>query len=257
MNSKEYINSYLLKLYHQFYLELMRLKNMAQTGNWVYSFEEEIEHQGDPGRTGAVSSSMIFQRLVRLLNQQEKEAAKKGGDFGVKLYNDARYIMCAVSDEVFLTLKWTGQENWSKSLLETRFYGTNAGGELFYKKINEILQKQDPVYSEIAIMYLYALSLGFRGKFHGVNDEGQINTYKQRLYQFLYKVKPSLDGNFKMIFPEAYRHTLEKKNKIEVPGIRRWYGILAGTFTVILAASFFLWERMTTDLNSIVLQILG
>lgn len=223
---------------------------MAQTGTWVFNMNEESEtFETDSD----VSNTLrLFQKLVHLLNQQEQEAGKKGGDFGGKIYQEALFAMCVYCDEVFLTIPWIGQEAWRNYLLETRYFGTNAGGELFFEHLDKILQERDPVFSEVAQVYLIILSLGFRGKYHGVSDHGAIENYRKEIYSFVYFAQPNLEKKNKTLVPDAYEHTLKKETQIEIPGLMKWYGLTAGLLVLLMGASHLIWHYISVDLQSIV-----
>ncbi len=247
----------LLAHFHEFYSVLMDLKNSAKSGGWVFQGEAIPEERLENMPENEVSSGRIFQTLVTLFERQEINAGKTGGEMGGRLYREALFIMAAMADEVFLTMDWAGQTAWSKFLLETKFFGSNAGGDIFYEKMDNILQDRDSVYMEVATMGLLSLSLGFRGRFHGVNDEGVINNYKKQLYSFIYNRQPDLTLETKKLFPESYLHTIKQDAKVSIPGLKKWYGFLIGLFTVLFGISYTIWHNMTSDISKIVLQILG
>lgn len=59
------------------------------------------------------------------------------------------------------------------------------------------------------------------------------------------------------MFPEAYRHTMEKEAKTVIPGLRKWYLLLTALILSLLGISHIIWLNMTGDIAKIVLQILG
>lgn len=257
MKESKQTESFLLSQFHQFYTLFIELRKMAETGTWVYSIDDSEGNLAEAGKDIPVTTSLIFQKLISLFEEQEITAGKTGGDFGSTLYKNALFIMSALADEVFLTMDWVGKEAWGKFLLETKFFGSNAGGDIFFIKLDTLLQERDPVYSEIAVMYLLALSLGFRGKFRGVNDKGIIEGYRQQLFSFVFGKKPDLKSEAQYLFPDAYVHTLEKESKVMIPGLKKWYGYLAALIFSILVTSHIVWINMTDDLHLIVQQILG
>ena len=155
-------NSFLLGLYREFHITLEKLKDATKKGTYVYSEEQKSSGTETKESNTSASTNRIYQDLVDLLDAQKLKAEKSGQEMGGRLYEDALFIMAAMADEVFLTTQWAGQEAWSRFLLETKFFGSNAGGEIFFSKLDALLKNRDPVYTELAMMYLLALSLGFR-----------------------------------------------------------------------------------------------
>lgn len=252
--NKQQKQTFLLGLFHEFYSVLEELKYMAGSGTWV--FMENGEDKKEMSDVSA-TSGFVFQRLVSLFEEQEMRVSKNGSEFGQALFKDALFIMTAIADETFLTMKWIGQEAWSRYLLETKFFSSNAGGDIFYNRLDALLKERDAVHQEIAIMFLLALSLGFRGKYLGVNDSGIIDSYKEQLFSFIFHHSPDLGTPDKKIYPSAYMYTLEKKAKTVIPGLRKWYGLLAALIVSLLGISHILWMSMTGEIGKIVLQILA
>ncbi len=257
MTEIENKEKFLLQHFHEFYVRLEELKTMAKTGNWVFSDEVKKEVQQSKDDDSKLSSNQVHQELTSMFERQQITAGKSGGEMGDTLYKDALFIMAAIADEVFLTMSWAGQEAWSRFLLETKFFGSNAGGDIFFLKLDSLLKERNSVYTEIAIMSLLALSLGFRGKYHGVNDAGAIEKYKDRLYHFIFQNPPDLNKMEKKLFPDSYMHTLERDPKTVIPGLKKWYSFVALLAVSLLGISHVIWMQMTGDISKTVSQILG
>ncbi len=257
MTDSEKQKKLLLKYYQEFHITLERLKESARTGDYVYSDEEEKQRIGEKEKDTTVSSNMLYRELVALFENQQLTANKLGSEMGSKLYSEALFVMAAIADEVFLTMNWAGQEAWSKFLLETKFFGSNAGGDIFFEKLDSLLKERDPVYSDLATMFLLALSLGFRGKYHGINDAGIIDGYKEQLYSFIFNDPPDLSTIDKKLFPKAYLNTLIQESKMMIPGLKKWYALVVLLAVSLLGISHIIWLQMTSDISKIVSQILG
>jgi type VI secretion system protein ImpK len=246
---------FLLTQFHLFYVRLIELKTAANAGTWVFKSNEEGAKPNQVESETKVTSGLLFQELVSLLEKQQLSVGQSGGEMGVKLYSDALFVMAAMADEVFLTMTWAGQEAWSKFLLENKFFGSNAGGDIFFLKLDTLLKNRDQVYAELATLFLLALSLGFRGKFHGINDAGAIDNYKDQLYTFIFQKPTELNSIEKKLFADAYLHTLEQKAKMVIPGLKKWYGLLALLAITLLGISHIIWLQMTGEIGKIVSQI--
>ncbi|MBU2510636.1 DotU family type IV/VI secretion system protein [bacterium] len=247
----------LLEFFREFHITLERLKECAQSGNYVYSNEQIKQRAEQIEEKITVSSNTLYRELVTLFENQQLTANRLGNEMGNKLYSEALFVMTAIADEVFLTMNWAGQEAWSKFLLETKFFGSNAGGDIFFNKLDSLLKERDLVYAELATMFLLALSLGFRGKYLGVNDDGVIDNYKEQIYSFIYKNPPDLNPEDKRLFPQAYLNTLIQESKMMIPGLKKWYGFVFLLLISLIGVSHIIWIQMTNDISKIVSQILG
>lgn len=247
---------FLLSSFQNFYRKLEELKTMAKSGTWIYK-DEDKKRTDVKESDSMVSSSHVYQQLVSLFEEQQMFAGRKGGEMGSKLYNEALFVMSAISDEIFLTMHWAGQEAWSKFLLETKFFSSNAGGDIFFQRLDALLKERDPVYAELATLFLLALSLGFRGKYHGINDAGAIDKYKSQLYSFVFQQAPDLNTEDKKLFSNAYMHTLQQDSKTIIPGLKKWYGMVALLALSLLGISHIIWMQMTGDIAKIAAQILS
>jgi len=68
--------------------------------------------------TPSVAPATIWQALLGLLNRQEAEVRRTGGEYASAIYRRAQYVMAALADEIFLYLDWPGREAWRANLLE-------------------------------------------------------------------------------------------------------------------------------------------
>jgi type VI secretion system protein ImpK len=247
-------DSYLLGKFREFYSELLELKHMVVSGAWVYPEEEPTEEEGAArGR----EANVVFQKLLTLFESQALEAGIRGGEVGATFYKDAQYIMAALADETFLNIEWEGKAQWKSNLLESRLFGTHVAGELFYRKLEKLLSERDPVFAEIGALYLLALSLGFRGKYRGVDDGGKLDYYRDQLFSFIFRTKPDLGSYTRRLFPDTYSHTLDEGEVRLLPHAKRWIAVLAAIVLAFLLLSHLTWIHLTSDLNEVIQQILS
>lgn len=247
-------DSFLYDKFQEFYKELTMLKESAIAGTWIYS--GDTEETGTSTGAMEFSSNAIFQKLITQIEQQELEAAERGGDFGVALFQEAKFIMAAMADETFLSIDWVGQKKWGDNLLETKIFRSNASGEIFFKRLESLLENNDPVYTNIAMIFMAALSLGFRGKYFQTDDHGKIEQYRKQLFTFAFNKKPELTRYQTKITPSAYDHTNIQDANQEIPGLKKWYFRLYGLTAVLILTSFFIWFSVTSDISQVLQSIL-
>lgn len=210
-----------------------------------------LEYTGQAPTEHIRISTVVWQRLLTLFERQSVNAWRYGGTYGSEFYKEAQYVMVALADEIFLHTEWEGKRAWVSNLLESKIFQTHVAGELFFQKLERLLYDRDPVHRDLAAVYLMALSLGFRGKYRGMDDRGQITRYRQQLYSFIFRREPDLDSELKHIFPEAYFHTLREETKKRLPHPRLWIGVLCFVILVYLAATHLLWNDLTARIDKI------
>jgi type VI secretion system protein ImpK len=211
-----------------------------------------LEYSGQPPADHLRIYTLVWHRLLTLFERQAQNAWRYGGSYGAEFYKEAQYVMVALADEIFLhEMKWEGQGTWISNLLETKFFQSHVAGELFFQKLDRILRDRDPVYKDLAAVYLMALSLGFKGKYRGVPDGGRIAHYRQQLFAFIFRRDARLELESKHIFPEAYLHTRREEKKKRLRHPRVWIGVLSLVLVTYLVATHLLWVDLTARLNQV------
>lgn len=253
MSSTHLEESYLLDQLYDFYTEVIQLKQAIRLTGKAFAFDQPSEG----GRAEVITAQRVHQRLLGILEEQAMEAGRRGGEYGATFFKEAQYVMAVLGDETFLHLDWEGREEWKSNLLEFRLFGTHTAGEVFFRKLDKLLTDRDPASAEIALLYLLALSLGFQGKYRGLEGRGQLHQYRRQLYSFVYHRSPDLLNDSKFLFPESYAYTLEEGKGKRLPHVRRWVWILLIVIILFLVFSHGLWVELSGDLDNIVQQILS
>ena len=212
--------------------------------------EKEEEKKKASEAAEAALPEQIILRLISLLNSQSIDAARYGGEFAAKYYKEAEFIMAALADEIFLHLDWPGKPYWEKNLIESKLYGTHKAGETFFDRLDQFLQVRDPSRSDLAMLYLMALGLGFKGKFRDQDDKGRLAHYRRELFIFINHRDPTLYEMGTRIFPEEYLHTMSGEIKVTyLNDIWKWIWIFAGAGFILLFISFLVWYSGTHSVN--------
>jgi type VI secretion system protein ImpK len=205
--------------------------------------------------TGA-APALVWQALVGLLNRQEAEVRRTGGEYAAALYRRAQYVMAALADEIFLYLDWPGREAWRTHLLEFKLFQSYRAGEEVFRRIEALLRTRDPADAELAKIYLMALALGFRGALRGPEATARIDTYRRELYTFLTNRDPGTPRLPQSLFPEAYQGNVEPGGESErLSAARRW--LLGGLLLALvwIFVSHRVWLGVVEDLQPLVDRI--
>jgi type VI secretion system protein ImpK len=224
--------------FHDFYSEVIRLRRFAATAQ----------------DSDALALS-IWTRLVGRMERQSLFAGRSAGEIGFGLYREVQYVMAALADETFLRLEWPGREYWTTHLLETHLFHSHNAGEEFFTRMDRLLDQPERSYTDIYAVYLMSLSLGFRGKYWGVDDGGRIEAYRRRLFVRMYRHPPELFTGDARLFPDSYRHTLNEGVARKLPSPSRWFAALALAIAIWLGVAHLLWHDSIDGLEANVAKI--
>jgi type VI secretion system protein ImpK len=241
--------SLLLTQFRDFYSELINLKRLVRAGT-------PFGAMGSPEKSEADrAAGAVAERLAAIMEHQSVLAGRRGSDY-TGFYRQAEYVMAALADEVLLHhLGWGGKDAWNSHLIEFRLFKTRIAGEEFFSRLDRLLQTPDPMYKDLATVYLLAIMLGFRGKYWGTHDKSTIDFYRRQLFTFIFHGQPELKKETKKLFPEAYLHTVEEGSGRKVPQVKIWYILLGLMFIVYIVVSRSIWVNGTSELNAITSRI--
>lgn len=203
-----------------------------------------------------IGAAQVRDAIVSLLENQQRVAARVGGDY-ILVYDDARYVMTALADEIFLHSQWEGRAAWDTDLVEVRFYGTRIAGDLFFQRVDRLLiATREGMNLELAKIYLLALSLGFEGRYRGNDPEGDLERYRSRLSNYVHGEARMLTPTTPSMFPRAHEYTMAAGERRMLPPLRRWVLRFALVLVLALALQHMVWRLgLTTDVWAILRQI--
>lgn len=253
-------SSVLVSQFRAFYEEVVRLKRGAQlTASERYAVaaagagtSAEVIATSAQDR---VANDAVWPRLLSMLKQQALDAGRLGGVFAAEVYREAQYVMAALADEVFLHLDWDGRSSWR--LLESELFHTHAAGEILFERLDLLLRQRDPVYNDLAAIYLMALSLGFQGKYRGQDDGGRLALYRRQLFAMIYRQDPQLFGSEQPLLPQTEKYTLAGGKARHLPDPRVWWWLVLFVLLAWVAVTQFLWLSLSGDVNCMMRQVTG
>jgi type VI secretion system protein ImpK len=240
---------FLVIAFRQFYADVLRRKHEV----------EASPRENASTQDAALRAVRVRDLLLGKLRRQEAEAGRRGGDWGAEAYRDAQYAMATLADEVFLGLNWDGRQAWADNLLEAALFGTYVGGERLFTMIDELLASPDPLRRPLGAVYLMVLSLRFQGRFRDRLDAGEkIESYRRRLFAFVYPDAHSALRSDRPVFAAAYRHTARDAAPDRLPPTRRWVAALVAAVALYLAVSHGFWwsaARGVSESNAAVAEL--
>lgn len=200
------------------------------------------------------STHKILEQVIKTTLDNEKFSSLPTGTET----KDVIYAMSAIADEVFLNIEWIGKPLWEENMLEMHFFGSQIAGEEIFNKINELLKKNDRSLVKKAEIYLKMLSLGFKGKYRGIDDERiVIDTYCNRLFDFITKNDHDASiafGEYRL-FQKEYTYTIPSLHRKLLPDGSIITCVSAFFIFMFLTISSLIWIFETRDLRRLLFEI--
>lgn len=185
----------------------------------------------------------MSRHLLNVLEIQTLQSRRDSTRFDIENVADARYLKAVLADELLLNTQWAGRERWTSYLLESALFRTNIAGDLVFKKIEALLSDREPSRREIARLYLFALAMGFQGRFRGAGEQAdaRLRSYREELYEFIYQRRTDLGGRDRVVSESAYTNTLSHIAPRKLPTVSRWSVMALLVVAALLAISEILW----------------
>ncbi|MBR9972000.1 DotU family type IV/VI secretion system protein [Magnetospirillum sulfuroxidans] len=165
---------------------------------------------------------------------------------------DMGYVMTALADEAMLhQVDWPGREQWMGSLLEQSLYGSQVAGEEIFDLGQSIIDGTLTGRADLAATIMLALSLGFRGRYRDIADNGAIDAMRRHLFEHAYNQPPPSAIDWPSPLPAALAPVLDAKPMQRLPRVTPWVLAMAAAFGLTLAVSTIIWNnasQQTLDL---------
>ncbi len=183
----------------------------------------------------------LAKHLESLLELQTLESRRESTRFELENVADARYLKAALADEILLNTPWVGREYWTAHLMESALFRTNIAGDLVFRRIEQMLSDREPSRRDMARLYLFALALGFQGKYRGSGEIDRLRSFREELFQFVYQRQPDFSGRDRVVSERAYASTLSHIAPRKLPTLSRWTVMFLLAAVALLAISEILW----------------
>ncbi len=187
------------------------------------------------------ASQNLERHLENLIELQTLESKREGSRFELESIADARYLKAALADEMLLNTPWIGRDTWTSHLLEAALFRTSLAGDRVFERVEEVLSTREPSRRDIARLYLFALALGFQGKYRGMHEEARLAGLREELFQFVYQRPPELAGRDRVLSERPYSSTLSHIAPRKLPTLSRWTVGFLMSLVALLAISEMLW----------------
>lgn len=190
--------------------------------------------------------------LAQCLELQQLTVQREGGQFGLELFERAKYAMVAFADEHFLRPRRAVSEQWKDVLLEPELFHSQCAGEKLFQDIDALRSERRGDVEDLARVYLAILGLGFEGGFHDQQDTfTRLDEYRRKLFSIIFVREPIPFGeSLPKVTPGAYESTADAGDRKELPYLRPWIFALVLIVIVWVAAGHLIWSVATDDLHT-------
>lgn len=230
--------SYLVDQFRAFYAELMAVKKRIAAPRSGTAMDQPLQADGSV----LAMAQSISRQLLGVLELQSIEAQRTGGAHSFDINREAQYVMAALADEAMLRTEWPGRDVWTSCLIETALFQTRVAGDLIFERLDELLRLRDPARLDLALIYLFALSLGFEGRYRGTDCAARMQAYRVALYRLRFGRDPEPSSPARQVSPQAYAFTVGDAVPQQMPHIGRAVTMFVFVFVCMLGLSQFLWE---------------
>jgi type VI secretion system protein ImpK len=187
--------------------------------------------------------------LSNFIRDQDAIITAQNGKLASEAFKEVIYIMTALADEMFLSFEWIGKTYWRQHSLEQNFFGTNQAGERLLANINNFMKTKENNNKEIGIAYLYALSLGFKGKLrYGTNFNETCITLKEQLFNMIYHKSPTLYKTEQSLLRQTQENVIIEKLEFRKFTIYNWKNVIISSALIYLLCGYFIWHAHTISI---------
>lgn len=243
--------SFIINNFKHFYYEILREKA------FVLKYKAHADDSDVSETSAQEMCNTIQHHLHQVLESQTLDAARQVGEFAAAHYKEAQYVMVLLADEIFLGFDWLGRKYWEDNLLEARLFHTQVGGELFFQRLEALLEEKDPVKIDLSAVYLFALALGFRGRYREEAHKDILLQYRRQLYSFMaHRTSNLYRGGRPYLNDEPYQHNIVNEHRRGLPEVRMWLWTFTGILVSYLFVSYILWDNSVRDVNRAINHII-
>lgn len=264
------LTSPLLESFEEFYYELLRQKEKAlrlgdrfqsTTPDPALDETEAQEPQSEILSQDVINLTRSIQKRLRLVIEEQQVAADMHTSTGFQTANlrDAHYVMAALSDEIFLNLDWAGVETWKTAMLEAQLFGVQISGEQFFLKLDTLLTSNGPQRAELGMIYLLALSFGFRGQYRGQDDQKKIKWYMEQLYALTNDGEQGILSGSEdaRLIASCYSATLTDPPARGLPDVKTWAIWISAVLFVYVLITYIVWYQLSAEIHESVQAIVA
>ena len=158
------------------------------------------------------------------------------------LYDQARYPLVVLADEILIHSGWEYARDWQDRLFEEKYFRSNIGGDQYFAIAKEL--KPEDV--ELGCVVYAGLALGFRGKYRERPEK--LAEVRKNTYRLLSEYLATQSDK---ITPEAYTVLASAGKRLNpVVTLGRVAIISFGVLVMYYLLTFLLWGSLMGDIRA-------
>lgn len=214
--------------------------------------------QADPP---ARSPDTVRAEIVgRIDSVASKGGAQGRADGAAENAHEIRYLMAAYADEILIASHWPHRAQWIEWLVEEKMFGSRHAGDRVFERIDVLLRTGEVARRDMALPYLFALALGFRGcAASGADGDQLLARTRHGLFQLAQERDPdpafgaapdALDTNAaRRAMFRPYQTIAHAGLPVLLPSPHRWRSRFVLAFVLLLTAACAIWFVRTAALR--------
>lgn len=210
---------------------------------------EHLDHDADP-QAARRAAEDACDTLSREIATQTMEISRSGSPADRAAVDELRYLKAAIADEFLLAHAWPGRACFTDCLIETRLFGSSVAGDEIFRRIDALLDDASGQPSQMAPLYLFAISIGFEGRHRGADAAAQLAPLRDALFRKIYRREPELLPGLaqqprvseRVLSAQAYHYPLSNIAPVRFFRISRSTLMFVLAMALLLALSQVLWR---------------
>jgi type VI secretion system protein ImpK len=139
------------------------------------------------GRQPLQNADMFRRRTKEALAEVTREAMKR--NYAAEHTIETDFAVVAFLDEVILTSKDPARDAWAQKPLQEELFNISTAGELFFARIERLLQRADtPELADMLEVYYLSILLGFEGQY-ATTSKTEVHILAGRLRQRIERIR--------------------------------------------------------------------
>jgi type VI secretion system protein ImpK len=230
-----------LRRFRQFYEELFTVKRLLREGDWARLV-------GRRATAGSTEDQVLLAVRMRLRTAISAQGFGSGVAHHAPAGVDPGYVWTAVADAALLhDVSWPGRDGWAETPLEVVLYRSRIAGDRIFEAVEALTRRNTPDPDGVAMTILLAFEMGFRGRYHGIDDDGEIDRLRTTLFGLVFHAPPGIPRDFGGLTVGA-TESLDARGSVRLPSIRPWGLAIGGVAIGYLLVSGLIWWNQVDDI---------
>jgi type VI secretion system protein ImpK len=234
-------DSLLLRQLRLFVAEVLRI---------IASYDNRFIMSDDATSSARAVAEEVCDKLAREIDTQTMEISRIGAPADRAAVEELRYLKAAIADELLLSRPWPGQSRFTETLIEARLFGSSVSGDKIFEQIDALLAETSGPPPQMAPLYLFAISIGFEGRYRGTQADHHLQPLRDALFRKIYRREPALAPGLasqpinadRVLSAQAYRYPLSNIVPVRFFRFSRGFVGFIAVMLLLLALSQVLWR---------------